>query len=242
MRLRATVFATAIAALALPAHSATPLPLPSVVQVLGSVTNAARPVGNALVIALNLTNLEASQTFTSTDGTFNLPQLPAGIYKIIALKYGFAPAMAMLVPTQREHRIKLRLVPEGSSKRDVSQEMWEIRGSVPPDILRQIDNVMAPPQAAALRNTYDMPRLRGEMMSMTGVAMQTAAPAFAQTALGVQSRISDNWQLGFRGNLHRVEDPTDDRNFGTPVAQSSGMQMELRSSPNDAPTVPRSVP
>src|ERR1051325_10646735 len=191
MRLRATVFATAIVALALPAHSATPLPLPSVVQVLGSVTNSARPVGNALVIALNLTNLETIQTFTSIDGTFNLPQLPAGIYKIIALKYGFAPAMAMLVPTQREHRIKLRLVPEAQSKRDVSQEMWEIRGAVPPDILRQIDDVMTPPPmpaAAALNKTYDMPRLRGEMMSMTGVAAQTATPAFAQTAIGVQSR------------------------------------------------------
>ena len=235
MRLRATVFATAIVALALPARSANPLPLPSVVQVLGSVTNAARPVGNALVIALNLTNLEASQTFTSTDGTFNLPPLPGGIYKIIALKYGFAPAMAMLVPTQREHHIKLRLEPEGSTKRNVNQEMWEIRGSVPPDILRQIDSVMMPaPQTAAKRETYDMPRLRGEMISMTGVAAQTASPAFAQTTLGVQSRLSDDWQLGFRGNLHRVEDPTDDRNFGTPLAESSAMQMELRSSPTDA--------
>jgi hypothetical protein len=234
-RLRATAFATAILALALPAYPATPLPLPSVVQVLGSVTNAARPVGNALVIALNLTNLEASQTFTSTDGTFNLPQLPAGIYKIIAIKYGFAPAMAMLVPTRSEHRIKLRLEAEGSSKRNVGQEMWEIRGSVPPDILRQIDDVMAPPtQVTSARRTYDMPRLRGEMVSMTGVAAQTAAPAFAQTAVGVQSRLSDNWQIGFRGNLHRVEDPTDDRNFGTPVAESSAMQMELRSSPTDA--------
>jgi hypothetical protein len=235
MRLRATVFATAIVVLALPAHSATPLPLPSVVQVLGSVTNAARPVGNALVIALNLTNLEASQTFTSTDGTFNLPQLPAGIYKIIALKYGFAPAMAMLVPTQREHHIKLRLEPEATTKRNVNQEMWEIRGSVPPDILRQIDNVMAPaPQTAGKREAYDMPRLRGQMMSMTGVAAETASPAFAQTTVGVQSRLSDDWQLGFRGNLHRVEDPNDDRSFGTPLAESSGMQMELRSSPTDA--------
>src|SRR5207247_5782061 len=140
-RLRATAFATAILALSLPAYPATPLPLPSVVQVLGSVTNAARPVGNALVIALNLTNLEASQTFTSTDGTFNLPRLPAGIYKIIAIKYGFAPAMAMVIPTKSEYRLKLKLEAEGSTKRNVGQEMWEIRGSVPPDILRQIDNV-----------------------------------------------------------------------------------------------------
>jgi hypothetical protein len=235
-RFCAMAFAAAIVAIAVPAHPQTPLPLPAVVQVLGSVTNAARPVGNALVIALNLTNLEASQTFTSTDGSFNLPQLPAGIYKIIAVKYGFAPAMAMLIPTQREHRIKLRLEREGTTKRNVGQEMWEIRGSVPPDILRQIDDVMLPPVqvASAHSNTYDMPRFRGEMISMTGVAAQTAAPAFAQTAVGVQSRLSDNWQIGFKGNLHRVEDPTDDRNFGAPVAESSVMQMELRSSPTDA--------
>jgi Carboxypeptidase regulatory-like domain len=233
-RVRATLFATAIAALALPGDAATPLPLPSVVQVIGNVTNAARPVGNALVIALNLSNLEASQTFTSIDGTFNLPQLPAGIYKIIAVKYGFAPAMAMLVPTRNEHRIKLRLEPEGQTRRNVSQEMWEIRGSVPPAILREIDAVMAPPVTMSASTEYSVPRFRGEMMSMTGVAAQTSAPAFAQTALGVQSRISDNWQIGFHGNLHRVEDPTDDRSFGSPVAQSSVMEMELRSSPTDA--------
>ena len=64
-RFRATAFAAAILALTFPAYPAPPLPLPTVVQVLGSVTNSARPVGNALVIALNLTNLEASQTFTS---------------------------------------------------------------------------------------------------------------------------------------------------------------------------------
>ncbi len=235
-RLRATAFATAIVALALPAHPETPLALPAIIQVLGSVTNAARPVGNVLVIALNLSNLEASQTFTGNDGSFNLPQLPGGIYKIIAVKYGFAPAMTTLVPTRSEQRIKLRLEPEGRTKRNVNQEMWEIRGSVPPDILRQIDMVMTPPPAVAAdaRLAYDMPRFRGEMMSMTGVAAQTSAPTFAQTALGVQSRISDNWQIGFRGNLHRVEDPSDDRNFGAPLAQSSAMQMELRSSPTDA--------
>src|SRR5438046_2669026 len=115
-RVHATAFATAIVALALPAFSGSPLPLPAAVQVLGSVTNAARPVGNVLVIALNLTSLEASQTFTGTDGTFNMPRLPAGIYKIIAVKYGFAPAMAMLVPTKAEHHITLRLEPERGTK------------------------------------------------------------------------------------------------------------------------------
>src|SRR6266571_8235484 len=104
-RLRSIAIASlAIVVFAVPAQSE--VPLPAVLQVLGSVTNSARPVGNALVIALNLNNLAAIQTFTSSDGSFSLPQLPAGVYKIIAMKYGFAPAIETIVPTRKEHRVK----------------------------------------------------------------------------------------------------------------------------------------
>jgi hypothetical protein len=116
--------------------------------------------------------------------------------------------------------------------------MWEIRGSLPPDILREIDMVMTPPPdpISPVATAYEIPRFRGEMTSMTGMsagATSASGPAFAQTALGLQSRIGTNWQLGFRGNVHRVEDPTDD-SFGAPVAQASAAQIELRSSPTDS--------
>ena len=207
--------------------------LPGVIQVLGSVSGAAHPVGNALVIALNLGSLEVIQTFTASDGSFALPQLPAGVYKVIAKKYGFAPAMAMVVPTRPDHRLKLSMdiVKVGRSG---SQQMWEIRGSVPPDILRQIDEVMMAPPLAPSTPSYDIPRFKGEVMSMTGVASQAASPTFAQTALGMQSRLGETWQLGIRGNLHRVDDPSDDARFGAAMAESSDVQMELRSSPTEA--------
>jgi hypothetical protein len=118
--------------------------------------------------------------------------------------------------------------------------MWEIRGSLPPDILRDIDMVMTPPPdpiGPVATAEYAMPRFKGEMMSMTGLtagAASPSGPAFAQTALGLQSRLGDNWQLGFRGNLHRVEDPNDNESFGTPVAEASAAQIELRSSPTDS--------
>src|SRR5438309_133330 len=106
-RVRAIAFASAILATA---GTARPdVALPNFLNVLGSVTNAARPVANALVIALNLNNLEASQTFTGTDGSFAMPLLPAGVYKVIAVKYGFAPASAMVVPSKKDHRLALRL-------------------------------------------------------------------------------------------------------------------------------------
>ena len=46
--------------------------------------------------------------------------------------------------------------------------------------------------------------------------------------------MGDNWQLGIKGNLHRVEDLSDDATFSNPAAQASVMSMELRSSPTDA--------
>src|ERR1039457_3893878 len=142
-RLRAIAIASAaIVILDVPAQSEVPLPV--VLQVLGNVTNSARPVGNALVIALNLNSFDAIQTFSGSDGSFVLPLLPAGVYRIIAMKYGFTPAVETIVPTKKDHRVKLKLEVEKES-RGANQEIWEIRGSLPPDILRQIDVVMTPP-------------------------------------------------------------------------------------------------
>jgi len=236
-RLRAIAIASAaIVILAVPAQSE--VPLPAFLQVLGNVTSSTRPVGNALVIALNLNSLDAIQTFSASDGSFSLPQLPAGVYKIIAMKYGFAPAIETIVPTKKDHRLKLKMETE-KQDRGTNQQMWEVRASLPPDILRDIDMVMTPPPdpIGPAATAYEIPRFRGEMMSMTGMSSGAASPsgpAFAQTALGLQSRLGANWQLGFRGNLHRVEDPTDNDSFGTPVAQASAAQIELRSSATDS--------
>jgi len=210
------------------------LSLPTVLNILGVVTAAARPVEHALVIALNLNTLEASQTFSGADGGFSLPLLPAAVYRVIAVKPGFTPTMTMIVPTKTDYKLALHLDNGKSAKKSSNQEIWELRGSLPPDVLRELDNAMAPPAipVAVAGNDYRVPRLKGEMVSMTSVADQSSSAAgFARTAVGVQSRIGDNWQLGFKGNIHRVDDPNDG---GSPFAESSGMQMEIRPSATDA--------
>ena len=231
-RLRAFAVATAIFAAISPAHS--DVSLPSVFQILGNVTSTARPVANVLVIALNLNSFEAVQTYTGADGSFQLPSLPAGVYKIIALKHGLLPTTATLVPTQKDHRVNLRMKSENAKGKSLNQEIWEIRGSLPPDVLREVDLVMA--SAAPIEVApYQVPRFKGEMISMTAVAQQAAAPAFAQTALGVQSRIGDTWQIGIRGDLQRIEDPSDGQTFGgDALAEANTIEMELRSSPTDS--------
>jgi hypothetical protein len=223
-RFRAIAIAAVVIIAAAPARS--DAPRPSALQVLGTVTNAAHPVANALVIALNLQDLQSVQTYTTSDGTFSLPSLRNGIYKLIAVKQGFVPAVTTIVPTRTSHRVAMRLDTEKKAKRGANQEIWELRGSLPPDVLRDLEAMLEPTELVA----YEIPRFKGEMVSVTGVANEVTNPAYAQTALGVQTRLGDSWQVGLRGNLQRFEDPTDDVRFGDTLAESSVMSMELRSS------------
>lgn len=228
-RFRDFAIAAAIIAVAVPAQSQATAP--AALQVLGTVSHAACPISNALVIALNLQDLAAVQAWTNPDGSFSIPSLRAGIYKIIAVKQGFVPAITTIVPTRSNHKVALRLETERQAKRkNTNDEIWELRGSLPPDILRDLDFAMQPAEIAS----YDIPRFRGEMLSLTGVTNTPANTAYAQTSLGVQGRIGDTWQVGIKGNLQRFEDPNDKVSFGAPVAESSVMSMELRSSPTQS--------
>lgn len=225
---RFQAFATAVMLIAAAAPAQADPSVPAALQVLGTVTNAARPVSHALVIALNLQDLAAVQVWTAADGSFSLPSLRSGIYRVIAVKQGFTPAIATILPTRSSHRVALKLQAEKSRRADLSQEIWELRASLPPDVLRELDFELAPAEVLS----YEIPRFRGEMLSLTGVTNQPANAAYAQTALGVQGRIGETWQVGIRGNLQRFEDPNDEIRFGgAPVAESSVMSMELRSSP-----------
>jgi hypothetical protein len=221
---RFRAFALGLAALALAGTARPQVPLTGFIEVLGNVTDAARPVDNALVIAFNITNFSAIQTFTSSDGTFALPPLKAGIYKIIAVKQGFAPAVAVVTPGRKGQKVALHLQNEKAS-RDLNQAIWEIRASLPADVLRQLNMVMDPLVQAA-----DRSRIRGEATSLTGVTDQATNPAFAQTTLDVAGRLPRGWEVGFHGNLHRVEDATDAVTFGTPLAQSSVVSLEVKPS------------
>lgn len=196
--------------------------------VLGTVSSAARPVANALIIALNLADFGATETYTAVDGSFSLTSLRSGIYKLIAVKQGFAPAITTIVRTNKPQRVSLRLESERTAaRRGSSQEIWELRGSLPADILRDIDMVLA-----ANSVELDVPRLRGEVRSLAGVEARSSDRSFAQTSLGFEGRLNEKWQLGLSGNLQRF-DQAEALVLDEPLAESSGMRVELRSSPTD---------
>jgi hypothetical protein len=228
-------YALGVAILTIAATGRPAVPLPDFLQVLGNVTNSARPIDNALVIAFNLTNFSAIQTFTTSDGSFTLPPLKAGIYKIIAVKQGFAPAIAMITPNKKDHKVALRLQTEKPADKSATQQMWEIRASLPPDVLRQLNMVMG----MASTEAASPARFRGEMTSLTGISEQLSSPVLAQTSLDVSGQLPGGWQVGVQGDLHRMDDSSSIRGDGTrlpnTVAESTGVSMVVRSA-NEADT------
>lgn len=204
--------------------SAGSLRLNEFMQVLGKVTDTARPVEQALVIAFDLTEYRSSSTWTDPQGAFRIAALPAGIYRIIAIKHGFAPAVATIIPDRHDHRLALRLKPASELSEDEKKQIWEIRRSVPADILRELDLALPPPQ------DDEGGRFSGRMTSLTG--MDSPSQSYARTAVGVRGHLGD-WTLDFTGSLHRIEDEPI-QSSSLVEAESSGLAFELKSAPGQA--------
>ena len=200
------------------------------IQVLGNVSTAAHPVENAVVVAFNLSTYYVAQTFTSDTGSFKLPPLPAGIYRIIAVKNGFAPAIVTLMPDRKDHRVALKL--RAAAPEDARNAIWEVRRSLPSDVLREIDFVGDAPLVAAVA---EQARLSGQMASLAAVAGNHTIDrsSYAQTAVGVHGNLGGGWTVDFSGRIHEIN-ASETPEMDSPLAASSGVRMELRPSSSQA--------
>jgi hypothetical protein len=190
-------------------------------SVLGSVQNVALPVDKALVLALNLSSYEILQTWTDESGHFALAALPVGIYRIIAVKRGFAPAIATIVPNRTNHSLLLRLRPEATATSAERDAIWAVRRAIPSDILRELQFDHPVP---AEEERVD--RLSGRVTSTTGFDGNDAGFRYARTSLGMTHRLGEDWVLSFDGQLRLVGEGQMQSSF----AEASGMSMTVRSS------------
>lgn len=197
--------------------------LPPYVRLLGEVTASAQPVENVLVIAFGLSNFEAKQAFTAADGAFRFPPLPTGVYRLVAVKQGFAPAVATIVPGSTE-RVVIKLRP-GKASEEAQNKIWEIRRSLPPDVLRELDAAMTPPREEVAGR-----RFNGEMSSMTGMSSAERMNAFAQTSVALRGNFS-GWSVDLAGRMQQVQ-PASSEAFRERSSESSGLVMAVSTSPS----------
>lgn len=175
----------------------------------GRVLGESSPLQAARVYAYQLADLSLRQVATDATGSFLFDALPAGLYKIIAHKTGFVPAVVMLTRATAEARqfVELELTEEKTAEGGAGEDFWAVRSAIPSDVLRQITAadrlaLAAPGTELAL----PLEHFETQMQAMTGYD-QIASAGEAQVTggqVGIQGRLGE-MTVGVKGNYWQLE-------------------------------------
>ena len=106
----------------------------------GRVSTSRSPLGAVRVYAYQLADLKLKKVLTDRLGKFAFDELPAGLYKVIAHKPGFVPAVVMVTRTTANsyQYLDLELAPDQIEADGEETDFWKIRSRIPSDVLRDI--------------------------------------------------------------------------------------------------------
>jgi hypothetical protein len=224
----------------------------------GRVIGEKSPLASAGVYAFQLADLQLHRVTTDPQGNFLFQDLPAGLYKVIAHKAGFAPVVILLTRTTAKayQFLELQLLQDtpatpakNAAPNTKTDDFWSLRASIPPDVLRQIEETSAevePRFAEGRRNVVPMSagalsRFHTDIQAMKGVDNLTAGGEgqMAGGRLGIEGQLGD-MQVGLRGHFWQFE-PTPalggGGGAGAPPAsavssgQASSLSLDLNNGP-----------
>lgn len=106
----------------------------------GVVRHGQGPLEHAAVYAYRTHDVSLTRVSTSRDGRFLFRTLPAGVYKVIAHKVGFVPAIVLFTRATESASdfLEFRLSEETDASFDQEDDFWSIRSKIPGDVLREI--------------------------------------------------------------------------------------------------------
>jgi hypothetical protein len=200
----------ALLGLAVPAAAA-PAPDAAVVSavearvgagVFGRVVGEVEPLSSARVYAYQLADLSLHEVATNAQGRFRFPELPAGLYKIIAHKAGFVPAVVMLTRARDDARqfLELQLATEAEGTEVAGEDFWAVRERIPPDVLRKITT----PEDAFGALLADSPFERGERLDTPGFATEMEAMTGVEQIASLGDSLLTGGQVGVEGRMGAV--------------------------------------
>jgi Carboxypeptidase regulatory-like domain len=123
---------------------------PGSLGVAGRVLSNTTPLAAVEVYAYQLASFSLRRVETDGQGNFLFRDLPAGLYKIIAHKQGFAPVVILLTRTaaQAYQYLDLQLpqrqggavsTAAPANPAGTADNFWALRSSLPPDVLRDVE-------------------------------------------------------------------------------------------------------
>ncbi len=138
----------------------------------GQVIGTARPVARARVYAYEVASYALDKVLTDGRGRFLFGDLPAGMYKIIAYKQGFAPAVSLLLRRKADDHqfVEIRMRDEQQEEEPQEEDFWTISSRIPRDVLREIGGLWQPGEGAIEPETRltGVSGIEGEMLAHGG--------------------------------------------------------------------------
>lgn len=187
--------------------------------VAGRVVGESSPLAAAQIYAYQLADLSLQKVTTDADGNFLFRDLPAGLYKVIAHKVGFVPAVIMITRTtaQAYQFLEVELAQRGPGRGAESDDYWSIRARVPADVLREIEAAESRVQLASF-TASSAGSLTGnfqtEMKALTGVDQNASdGGQLSGAGLGIQGQLG-KVQVGLHGSFKQLS--------SSPVLQGEG--------------------
>lgn len=159
----------------------------------GQVSSAAGALAAARVYAYQLADADLTEAVTDLQGDFSFDRLPAGLYKIIAFKPGFVPAVALLTRASAEAAqfLEMELSRLDETNSETTSDYWAVRRRIPGDILREIDLLDA---------VNDWSRDDGEQARLVSARMQ-AVTGVDSTLDGTSSQMTGG-RFDVAGSVH----------------------------------------
>lgn len=174
----------------------------------GQVSSAANPLSYSKVYAYHLSGQGLSKVVTDDEGNFRFDRLQAGLYKIIAFKDGFVPAIALLTRSTSEayQFLNMELIEEDLEIGDGKTGFWTVREKIPSDVLRDIEISEAARQSLAdtslTQTLIDPYQVEARMQAIAGMDenLELGSASMAGGRVGVEGTIAD-FVVGLSGEL-----------------------------------------
>ncbi len=177
-------------------------------SLVGQVTGSAAPLSYSKVYVYHLSDQSLSKVVTDPDGNFRFDQLPAGLYKVIAFKDGFVPAIALLTRSTRaaNQYLNLNLAEESREPGKETAGFWDMREKIPSDVLREIEMQDATRRILAKsgisQSIIDPIQLQASMQAIAGLEQNIEIGSASMTGgrVGVEGAIAD-FHVGLTGDF-----------------------------------------
>lgn len=199
--------------------------------VSGRVLGREQPVSAAQVYAYDLATYALEKVMTDHKGRFLFEALPAGLYKIVAHKQGFVPAVEMLMHKRADvrHFLDLRLSEPDQDEMPLEGGYWQTRAHIPADVLQEIQRLgLEQARVESGLHIAGVKAFEAHMAAIGGTAQLGGGHGSAQltdTRVGVEGTLGRTY-VGLDGSYRELVPAEETEQASSGEARSVSLSLE----------------